>query len=98
MSPASEARLSEGRAPSLVLLEAAPVLLNPRAVLAVPAAIMVAAVLITCSGDRTIGPGGLGGPGLVASSVGSVVGQVLVGAGDFPRCAGEKEKATRPFL
>src|SRR5205814_11494 len=98
MSPASEARLSEGRAPSLVPLEAAPVLLNPRAVLAVPAAIMVAAVLITCSGDRTIGPGGLGGPGLVASSVGSVVGQVLVGAGDIARCDRQNDEATASLL
>src|SRR5438552_3412274 len=98
MSPASEARLSEGRAPSLVPLEAAPVLLNPRAVLAVPAAIMVAAVLITCSGDRTIGPGGLGGPGLVASSVGSVVGQVLVGAGDIARCDRQNDEATASIL
>src|SRR5437773_4434518 len=98
MSPASEARLSEGRAPSLVPLEAAPVLLNPRAVLAVPAAIMVAAVLITCSGDRTIGPGGLGGPGLAASSVGSVVGQVLVGAGDIARCDRQNDDSTAAIL
>src|SRR6266566_2285067 len=98
MSPASDARLSEGRAPSLVPLEAVPVLLNPRAVLAVPAAIMVAAVLITCTGDRSIGPVGPAGPGLVASSVGSVVGQVLVGAGDIARCDRQNDEATASNL
>src|SRR2546423_15188400 len=74
-------------------MEAAPVLLSPRAILAVPAAIVTAAVLITCSGDRTIGPGGPAGSGGKAS-VGTVVGQVLVGAGDIARCDRQNDQAT----
>ena len=72
-------------------------LLSPRAILAVPAAIVTAAVLITCSGDRTIGPGGPAGSGVMAS-VGTVVGQVLVGAGDIARCDRQNDEATASIL
>ena len=72
-------------------------MLNPRAILAVSAAIVATAVLVTCTGDRSIGPRRPAGPGVLAST-GTVVGQVLVGAGDIARCDRTNDEATAAIL
>src|SRR5256884_8300822 len=87
----------EGRAPSPRAGEVAPGGLAPGAILAVPAALAAAVLLTTCSGDRSIGPSGPIGPGVLAS-VGTVVGQVLVGAGDIARCDRQNDEATASLL
>ncbi|HVH69045.1 MAG TPA: PKD domain-containing protein [Gemmatimonadales bacterium] len=54
--------------------------------------------LTTCSGDRSVGPGAASSGPIPEGATGTVVGQVLVGAGDIARCDRTNDEATAAIL